>query len=216
MKYALTILLFFASFLAQAEGSNKQGGFFSLDFGVAVDNKLSKIHYPVFLSYGGSILDDQYIGQVEIGVGVYDLPFHLLFKYNYDFMHHSSNWSAGVDTALYLGGHTIQYTVKDGKVVDDVGKNFTLFNVKSDDEIDGINIYVGHDLGVFLKKHISKSFAVLFRGGVNNVLSIKPRFTTSQSPQSSDAQSEKNEDIKITREFLNPNFYLSTGIEWYL
>ena len=202
MKYALTILLFFASFFAQAEDSIKRGGFFSIDFGVAVDHKLTKFHYPIMISYGGNILDDQYIGTVEVGVGVYQIPFQLLFKYNYDFMPSSPTWSFGVDTALYLGGETIKYAFKkDGTITKDVYAS----SVRDEDGRKGINLYAGNDLGLFVKSNISKSFAIIFRGGVNNALAFRSR-----------EKNKNDKSIKITREFLNPNVYLSTGIEWYL
>ena len=228
MKYALMILLFFAGFFAQAEGSNKQGGFFSLDFGTAVNSKLTHFNYPVSLSYGGNILEDQYVGAVEIGISTYrqeefTVP-HLLLKYNYDLMtSHSSNWSIGADTALHLGGATIhnlqgepsQNTQPENTPLDvDVRKKMTIDHKKS------IILFVGHDLGLFVKKRISKSFVVLFRGGMNNAFTIEPRFVSS-SASAGEAESKQDkktddEEIKVSYEFLNPNFYLSTGIEWYL
>ena len=244
MKYALTILLFFVGFFAQAEGSNKQRGFFSLDFGSAVNSKLTQFSYPVSLSYGGSILEDRYVGAVEIGISSYRqqefvVP-HLLLKYNYDFMtSDSSNWTLGVDTALHLGGTTVPSSQVVGEQPDIpvVGNQPDTkpadVDVKKPHSVTGyhrtmINLYVGHDLGLLVKKRISKSFVVLFRGGVNNTLTIKPRFVSSlaskvESPpttggkvESKQGKKTNDEQIKVNYELLNPNFYLSTGIEWYL
>ena len=219
MKYILTILLFFVGFFAQSEDSNKQGGFFSLDFGAAVNSKLTHFNYPASLSYGGNILEDRYVGAVEIGISTYrqeefSVP-NLLLKYNYDFM--TSNWILGADTALHLGGVTVRNLEvpeqPNTKLDADVRKNITISRT-------GINLYVGHDLGLFVKKRISKSFVVLFRGGMNNAFTIKPRFVSSSSPagetESKKDKKTNDEEIKVSYEFLNPNFYLSTGIEWYL
>lgn len=240
MKYALIIiLLLVAGFFAQAEDSNKQGGFFSIDFGAAVNSKLTHVSYPASLSYGGNILEDRYVGAVEIGIITYrqkEFPVpHLLLKYNYDFMaSNPSNWILGADTALHLGGATVRYTTQLTESSQpnipadvDVKKNNpathkTGINLYDKPAIHttGVILYVGHDLGLFVKKRISKSFVVLFRGGINNALSIKPRFVFSSSPagetESKQDKKTNDEEIEVSYDFLNPTFYLSTGIEWYL
>ena len=155
-------------------------------------------------------MEDKYVGDVEAGIGVYELPFHLLFKYNYDFARSDSNWGVGVDTALYFGGYTTQYVVaKNNKVTRErKGTDGLILAGNMDGERieEGIGMVFGHDLGFFLRRYVSKSFAMLIRGGINNVLTLKSRLKGSQSKR----------ETEVTSEFSGPNFYLSTGIEFYL
>ena len=220
MKYALA-LLFFCSLPVQAEGF-KKGGFLSFDVGWAVDSKLRNFDYPLSLSYGGSILEDRYVGAVELGIVFYRvrelllIP-SLLFKYNYDFMASSSNWALGVDTALYLGGRVVGYYVNpDGTyVVGSTGPLKDTIREGSAVRKRGINLHIGHDLGLFVKKHLSESFVILLRAGMNNAVIGKPRFLISQSSEA-ESKKKQDEEIKVKYEFLNPNFYLSAGLQWYL
>ena len=216
MKYVL-ILLLFTGFFAQAEmeESYRSTGFFVINVGVAVDTKLTQFNYPTSISYGGNILKDRYVGDFEVGLAFYredlDAPIHLLFKYAYDFMVSSSDWGLGVDTTLYLGGDTTDYKIdKDGNVTEDSGRYGYEDNGSVMDAIEskqGVNFYIGHDLGLFVKKRIvSQSLLVLLRLGVNNALVMKPRFFTKE---------KEEEEIKVVSEWFTPNIYLSTGFQWY-
>lgn len=84
------------------------------------------------------------------------------------------------------------------------------------DEKEGIDFYIGHDLGLFVKRRItSRSLVALLRVGVNNVLLMRPRFISDKSDASPDDKAKKEEKIKITHKWLTPNLYLGTGIQWY-
>ena len=174
MRIVLATLLF-VGFFAEAEDLNKKG-FFSLNFGVAVDRKFESVRYPVFWYYGGDISKNIYAGEFGVGVGIYGGPFNLSFKYSYDFMSSGSDWGFGFETVFYLGGREVEGEYYLSK---------------------GVNLYLGNDLGLFVGRYVSKSLAVLVRGGINNALIHKFR-----------------SDKKLTHEFLTPNFYLGTGFQW--
>ena len=222
MKYILAILLFSGFFVqAQMEEPSRSTGFFAFNIGAAVDTKLTSFDYPVSLSYGGNILKDRYVGDFEVGLAFYRayfyFPMHLLFKYAYDFMRSSSDWGFGVDTSLYLGGATISYLMdKDGNVVERGSDKYIDIFDQSKVEKQGVNFYIGHDLGLFLKRRIkAQALVALLRVGVNNALLIKPRFMPDKSDTSSGDKTKKEEEIKVVREWLTPSIYLGTGVQWY-
>ena len=203
------MVLLFTGFFVQAEEELNQfklGGFFALNVGMAIDTKLTKFDCPTSISYGGNILKDRYVGVFEVGLGSYRteyyVPVPLLFKYAYDFIRFRSHgWSLGIDTALHLGGFT-----RDGY---SVAENGTTHQEK------GIELYIGHDLGLFVKKRITaRSLVVLLRTGINNAWIIQSSFIPVKSGKD-EKSSKEEEEIKVTGELLNPHFYLGTGIQWY-
>lgn len=219
MKYVLITLLL-TNFFVQAEDLDDLGGFFIFNVGMAVDNKLTIFDYPFSFAYGGNISKDKYAGAFEAGLSWYRsedefrVPVHLSFKYAYDFINFRlSHWGIGIDTALHLGGATRNYVVKDDGTVVEEGSDSYDYDGEGNKEYykHGIELYIGHDLGLFVKRRIATRYVVLLRAGINNAWVIQSAYV----PVKSGGESEENEEIKITGEFLNPNFYLGTGIQWY-
>ncbi len=176
------MILLFTGFCTQARGLGKLGGFLSFNLGLSVDTRLTEFNYPLFISYGGNILQDQYVGAFNIGLSGYRAArMPLLFGYSYDF-DSSSNLSYGVDTYFSLGGS---------------------------EEGGGININIGHDIGLFLRRRITDGgFHALLRIGLSNGLIIttsRERYTLSNERRRPDEEG-----------WLSPHLYLTVGMQWYL
>ena len=184
MKHKITILLalvFFMGSYVSAEEEEKRTGFFAIDFINEFTPADAFAYYDSSfdIKFGGELIPQN---TVALGIRV---PFEksgaVLLKYNYDFIR-SGNWIPGVSVSALFGITPNEYIYAAHNL--DIKAKKKRF------------LTVGMNLGVFVKKFISRNIAVLIRTGISHeLISVK--------------------DPKGASD-LTVNMYIGVGVRWHL
>lgn len=189
MKHKIIIFLSFVFFMcsyASAEEGEKRMGFFAVDF-------INEFTPPDAFAYYASSFDIKFGGQLipqnTMALGI-RVPFKsgvVILKYNYDFIR-SGNWIPGISVSA-LFGISPQTQFPLNEEMSEAGlKKFKKENQRF--------LTVGMNLGVFVKKFISRNIAVLVRTGISHeLISVK-------DPKGVD-------DLTV-------NMYIGVGVRWHL
>ena len=193
MKHKITLLLalvFFIGFYVSAEEGEKRTGFFAVDF-------INEFTPSDSFSYYDSSFDIQFGGELipqnTMALGI-RVPFEksgaVLLKYNYDFIR-SGNWIPGVSVSALFG-----ITPRNYGTFHPIDKELSEAELKELEKKNRRFLTFGMNLGVFVKKFISKNIAVLIRTGISHeLISVK-------DPKGVD-------DLTV-------NMYIGVGVRWHL
>ena len=191
MKHKITIslaLIFFMGSYVSAEEGEKRTGFFAVDF-------INEFTPADAFAYYDSSFDIQFGGELipqnTMALGI-RVPFEksgaVLLKYNYDFIR-SGNWIPGVSVSALFG-----ITRRKGGPI--YISHSSEAELKKLEERNRRFLTVGMNLGVFVKKFISRNIAVLIRTGISHeLISVK-------DPKGID-------DLTV-------NMYIGVGVRWHL
>jgi len=158
MKKFLMVSLMICGFSAQANmGSNSEKGFFSVYFGLDINQEDLTVETPrLGLSYGDPInVQENYFGFFELGI---QTPLLLLsFKYGYELMRESPV-SFGGEISLSLG-------------LPSYGESNVVVNAVMIDKSKSLGFT--NEIGAFIRLKITNSVSTFIRAGVQQIRPFK-------------------------------------------